>query len=178
MMPPVMQAPAVRRIRADEGILWRALRLRALADTPIAFIDTVGQASLRPDADWDAAAATHSTGCGSALFIAERAGDWVGVAGGFADDAGATTVFTVFVEPAARGQRVLEALLGAVTAWSVSCGRSTLTLEVAAQNLRAVAAYRRLGFTETGRARRHPLYREVTEIEMTRPAANPPSQLP
>jgi len=174
-MPHMMQAAAVRRIRAEEGPRWRALRLRALADAPIAFMDTVEQASLRPDSAWHDAAVAHSTGCRSALFIAERAGVWVGVAGGFIDDDGDTTIFTVFVDPEARGQQVLESLLDAVAAWSLSCGRETLRLEVAVQNPRALAAYRRLGFTETGRSRAHPLYPEVTEVEMTRPASHPPA---
>ena len=163
-------AVTVRRIRPDEGLRWRALRLRALADNPIAFVDTVEQASARPESDWHERAAALSAGCDSALFLAERGDDWVGVAGGFADDHGGTTVFTVYVDPAARGQGVLEALIDAVAAWSVTCGRDTLYLDVTVENPRAHAAYRRLGFVATGRTQPHPLYPEVTEIEMTRPA--------
>ncbi|MDP9239877.1 MAG: hypothetical protein M3O55_04455 [Actinomycetota bacterium] len=51
------------------------------------------------------------------------------------------------------------------------CGRHTLTLEVGIENRRALAAYRRLGFDPTGATRPHPLYSELTEIEMSRPAA-------
>lgn len=170
----MIEPTTVRRIGADDGLRWRALRLRALADTPIAFVDTVEQARARPDADWHEAAARHAAGCESALFIAERAGEWVGVAGGFAAGEGSSTIFTVFVDPAVRGQHILEALLDAVTEWSVSCGRGTLALEVAVQNPRAIAAYRRLGFTGTGQSRTHPLYPEVTEVEMTRPAVRTP----
>lgn len=162
---------AVRRIKAGEGMRWQALRLRALVDTPIAFMDTVEQAVRRPDTEWHDAVAAMSTGCQSALFIAERGDDWVGVAGGFASGDTMSTVFTVFIDPAARGQQVLEALLGAVAEWSLSCGRETLSLEVALQNPRAVAAYHRLGFLLTGESRPHPLYQGVTEVEMIRAAA-------
>lgn len=165
----------VRRIRADEGLRWRALRLRALADTPVAFVDTVETASARPDSHWHDRAAELSQGCRAALFVAEAdteegSGAWVGVAGGFADEAGNTTVFTVFIEPAMRGQGVLEKLIAAVARWSIGCGRDTLSLDVAVQTPRAHAAYRRLGFVATGRSSAHPLYPDVTEIEMTRPA--------
>lgn len=171
-----MQGPtAVRRIQVTEGLRWRALRLRALADTPIAFADTIEQARLRTDADWNQSAAVHSTGCQSALFIAERGGEWVGVAGGFADGGGTTIVFTVFIDAVARGQGLIDELLAAVSAWSQSCGRATMILEVAEQNPRAMAAYRRLGFTETGRSRPHPVYPEVTELEMTRRATPIPA---
>lgn len=173
MMRRMVVATAVRRIRAGEGTRWRALRLRALVDTPIAFVDTVEQAMRRPETEWHDAVTAMATGCQSGLFIAESGDDWVGVAGGFADGDGVTTVFTVFIDPAARGQQVLEALLDAVTEWSVSCGRETLTLEVALQNPRALAAYHRLGFVLTGESQPHPLYPEVTEVAMTRPATPP-----
>ena len=166
----------VRRIRADEGLRWRALRLRALADSPVAFVDTVEQASARPDSDWHDRVRALSAGCRSALFVAESTGAhgddaWVGVAGGFADEAGNTTVFTVFIDPAMRGQGILEKLIAAVAEWSIGCGRTMLSLEVAVQNPRAHAAYKRLGFVPTGRSRPHPLFPDVVEVEMTRPAA-------
>lgn len=167
------ESTAVRRIRAGEGARWRELRLRALGDCPVAFVETVEQASRRAQADWDNAVAALSSGCQSALFIAERADEWVGVAGGFTSDNIGTTIFSVFIDAPARGQGILEALLDTVTAWSLECGRDTLTLEVAVQNPRAHAAYCRLGFSETGRSHPHPLYPEVTEVEMTRPAAPP-----
>lgn len=132
-------------------------------------------ANLRPDADWHNTAAVHSAGCQSALFIAERTDEWVGVAGGFAHDDGTTTIFAVFIDPAARGEQILEALLDAVASWSLACGRETLMLEVAVQNPRALAAYHRLGFVKTGQSRAHPLYPEVTEVAMTRPATSSPS---
>jgi ribosomal protein S18 acetylase RimI-like enzyme len=48
-----------------------------------------------------------------------------------------------------------------------------LVLEVAKENERAVAAYRRMGFTPTGHTHRHPLYPEITEMEMSRPVDHP-----
>ncbi|PZS25470.1 MAG: GNAT family N-acetyltransferase [Pseudonocardiales bacterium] len=165
-------APApvtVRRIRPGEGQRWRALRLRALADTPAAYVDTVESARARPESAWHDAVARLSAGCDGALFIAESGADWVGVAGGFADEHGGTTVFTVFVEPATRGRGVVDGLIDAVADWSARCGRHNLSLEVGVENPRAHAAYRRLGFAATGASRPHPLYPELTEIEMVRP---------
>lgn len=169
-MPDVTNAAAVRRIRPDDGPRWRSLRLRALADTPEAFVETVEQARRRPEAAWQEAAGALSAGCERALFVAERGADWIGVAGGFADEMGRTTVFTVLIEPSARGEGVLESLIAAVAQWSTECGRAALALEVGVDNPRAHAAYRRLGFVATGDSRQHPLYPELTEIMMIRPA--------
>ncbi|MEP6697298.1 MAG: GNAT family N-acetyltransferase [Pseudonocardiales bacterium] len=164
------QPVAVRRVRPDEGERWRELRLRALADTPAAFLETVEQARSRPGTEWDAAVGRLAAGRQQALFVAESGEDWVGVAGGFADAQGGTTVFTVFVEPVARGEGIVEELIQAVAGWSTACGRDRLTLEVGVENPRAHAAYRRLGFVATGVSRPHPLYPELTEIELSRPA--------
>ncbi|MGB9377173.1 MAG: GNAT family N-acetyltransferase [Mycobacteriales bacterium] len=160
----------IGRVQPGQGLELRALRLQALVDTPIAFDESAEDAARRPESHWHETAASWSEGCTSALFAADQAGRWVGVAGGFHHDTGSTRIFAVFIDPPARGQRLLEALIGAVSAWSVNCGRHTLTLEVATENSRAVAAYHRLGFIETGGARPHPLYPTLTEVEMTRPA--------
>jgi ribosomal protein S18 acetylase RimI-like enzyme len=45
-----------------------------------------------------------------------------------------------------------------------------LELEVVTSNLRAIRAYQRLGFVDTGRRARHPTVPVLTELTMTRPA--------
>jgi len=48
----------IRRIRADEGLRLKALRLRALADSPMAFGSTLAREQAYPDALWHERAAT------------------------------------------------------------------------------------------------------------------------
>jgi predicted GNAT family acetyltransferase len=159
-----------RRVEPGDGPRLRAVRLQMLADTPMAYVETTASAENHSVEYWEERVADRATGSERALFVVERDGVWVATAGGFASEDDSTIVVSVFIAPEHRGTGILEALVEAVAAWSIECGRESLTLEVAKQNPRAVAAYRRLGFTLTGAEHPHPLYADVTELEMARPA--------
>ena len=122
---------------------WRALRLEALADTPIGFGDTLAAALARPDEEW----AAHWTRPGLRL-IAYDGDDPVGMAGGFLADDGTRVLFGVYVRPAARGKGVLDALVERVRAWAAP---SPLHLHVHVDNAPARAKYERTGWTYDGR---------------------------
>jgi predicted GNAT family acetyltransferase len=81
-----------------------------------------------------------------------------------------TVVFAVYVTPAHRGGTVLPDLIDTVAAWSVAAGRPGLMLEVVVGNDRAVRAYERLGFCDTGVRVPHPTVPALTELQMRRPA--------
>src|SRR5262249_59106486 len=55
-------AVKVRRIRADEGLALRALRLRALADAPTAFGSTLAREEAFPADGWHERAAGGAAG--------------------------------------------------------------------------------------------------------------------
>jgi predicted GNAT family acetyltransferase len=163
--------PVIRRIRPGDGPLMRALRLEMLADTPIAYVETVATAEQDPAERWDGQAERNSSGDQRATFVAEADGRFVATATGAAYD-GPTELVSVYVAPAYRGTGLLDRLVDEVAAWSLASGRTELFLEVAAENPRAMAAYRRLGFTPTGSTAPHPLYAGVTELEMVRRASS------
>jgi ribosomal protein S18 acetylase RimI-like enzyme len=83
----------VRRVRADEGPLLRAVRLRALADTPLAFGSTHAREAAYPPEWWERWARESAAGARQATFlaIAGEAADAGATAGAAeAGDAGAT----------------------------------------------------------------------------------------
>lgn len=162
--------PVIRRIRPGDGPRIRELRLEMLADTPIAYGESLQTASADPLERWLAQAERNAVGCEHATFVAEKDDRFVGTAGGLTDGE-RTFVVSVYIAPDHRGQRILAGLIDAVAAWSLASGRSELVLEVAAENPRAIAAYDRLGFRLTGASQPHPLYAGVTEQEMVRAAA-------
>ena len=86
------------------------------------------------------------------------------------EDHATTIVFAVYVTPARRGTGVLDELVEAVAAWSREVGRPRLMLEVVVGNDRAVRAYERLGFTDTGIRVPHPVIPGMTELQMRRAA--------
>jgi predicted GNAT family acetyltransferase len=149
----------------------RALRLEMLADTPIAYLETVDQAEMRPAESWSKRAALRAAGDREATFLAESAGRIVASAGGMTDERDRTIIVAVYITPAYRGTGLIGRLVEEIAAWSLAAGRTELALEVARENPRAVAAYARLGFVATGATTPHPLYSDVTEQEMVRPAS-------
>jgi ribosomal protein S18 acetylase RimI-like enzyme len=162
----------VRRVTAEDGARMRAIRLEMLADSPLAFLERIDEAAARPHAELHARAAERAGSAENAAFLAEAGRRVVGHAGGWAPPGSAdlTMIYAVYVTPAYRGTGVLDRLVEAVAAWSRDGGRPTLGLEVVVGNYRAIRAYERLGFTDTGKRAPHPRLPVLTEMLMTRGA--------
>ena len=150
-LPPAR--PHVRRIRGRDWQQLRALRLEALGDTPLAFLELHAEAALRDDGSWRRRAEGSATGSDSAMFVAsEASGEWIGMLGVYRDTPDEAQVVSVYVAPRARGHGVLDALLDQAQQWARSVGLDRLRLLVHEDNSRARTAYERLGFTPTGRS--------------------------
>jgi ribosomal protein S18 acetylase RimI-like enzyme len=162
----------VRRVRPEDAARVKAIRLEMLVDSPLAFLERIDEAAQRPYADYRARIAHVATDPDNAQFIAEAAGRIIGHAGGWAPQemSGTTMIFAVYVTPAWRGNGVLKQLVDIVAEWSRAMGRPGLELEVIVGNDRAVRAYRRIGFTDTGQRAPHPTIPVLTEMLMARPA--------
>ena len=123
----------------------RAVRLRALADTPDAFASTLDHELGMPDEQWPRRLATRD----AATFIAVSDDHDIGIAVGaaLADAAG---LFAMWVAPEARGKGAGDALVRAVIVWARDNGHERLVLEVGDWNRSAIDLYRRNGFRPTG----------------------------
>ncbi|MFK3985033.1 GNAT family N-acetyltransferase [Micromonospora sp. NPDC050397] len=159
----------------------RALRLEMLADAPLAFLETVAEAAARPHGEFAQRVRHSAHGGDIAAFVAEMppanpgspaAGRLVGHLGGHAvpTEPGLTVIFAVYVTPALRGTGLLADLVEQVAAWSRAAGRPELMLEVVVGNDRALRAYQRLGFVDTGVRVPHPRVPALTELQMRRRA--------
>jgi GNAT superfamily N-acetyltransferase len=164
----------VHRVTPADAARMRALRLEMLADSPLAFLETLAQAAARSHEDYRRRIVQASTGRQLAQFVADPQPNarLIGHAGGtvLPEEPNVTVVFAVYVTPARRGTGVLAALVEAVAEWSRDCGRPELMLEVVVGNDRAVRAYERLGFTDTGVRVPHPVIPALTELQMRRSA--------
>ena len=162
----------VHRVTPADAGRMRALRLEMLADSPLAFLETLAQAAARPHADYRRRIVQASTGGQLAQFVADPGGRLIGHAGGtvLPEQPGVTVVFAVYVTPARRGTGVLPQLVEAVAEWSIAMGRGDLMLEVVVGNDRAVRAYERLGFEDTGIRVPHPVVPGLFELQMRRRA--------
>jgi GNAT superfamily N-acetyltransferase len=163
----------VRQIRPEEGLRLRALRLRALADAPMAFGSTLAREEAFPEDVWHERAAGGASGADRVTFIAERDGQWVGLATGLAadpdePDKGEPLLVGMFVEPVERGRGLGAALVAAVVAWARARGATSLYLWVTATNDSAIALYDKCGFRRTGNRRPVPHSPSLAEIRMVR----------
>lgn len=166
-----MTEVVVRETEERDWLRLRALRLEMLADTPIAYLETLATAQAHPVSHWKRQARGPARGV---RLIAETAdGRWIGTMTGIIAET-VPTLVAVYVAPEARGKEagVTDALLGGVERWARQHG-DQLRLEVHELNSRAIEAYRRRGFVRTGRTSPYPLDPPSLEIEMVKPLASP-----
>jgi ribosomal protein S18 acetylase RimI-like enzyme len=148
----------VRRLRADETGLLKALRLRALAGAPDAFAHSHAEISVKPDAYWLELIRSVTEPGRHAMFVAELGDTPVGMAFGLVDAEHPARAHLggMWVDPEARGRGVGEALCDAVIAWARERGMGDIVLSVTEGNKTAQSLYERRGFSLTGRRAAHP----------------------
>jgi GNAT superfamily N-acetyltransferase len=137
---------------ATEWERLRAIRLRALLDTPDAFSSTFDEVAARPAESWSRQLVQLPT------FLAVSDGLDVGMVRCAPDDTRTDTAWLIsmWVAPEMRRQGVGAALVDAVIDWARSHGVTRLVLDVADHNTSAIALYERRGFQRNGNVRTLP----------------------
>ena len=159
----------IRRIRAEEGLRLKALRLRALADSPMAYGSTLAREQAYPDALWHERAAYGAAGDKVVTIVAEHDDHLLAMATGLAPEAEGLpdpTMVGVFVDGAVRRQGVAAALVEKVIDWARARGSARLLIWITGGNEPALALYRRAGFRTTGATRPSAHTPDLTEFEM------------
>ncbi len=163
----------IRRIRGDEGLRLRALRLRALAEAPTAFGQTLAEAQKRTDDEWTLRAREAATSGTDVIFVAEDQGQWHGMAGAFVlqDRPDTVRLVAMWVDPFRRRSGVGVALIGAIVAWARARDAKHVDLWVTETNEPARALYIRQGFVATDRTKALPSNPSLQEVLMARELA-------
>jgi GNAT superfamily N-acetyltransferase len=136
----------IRRILESEGEVLRDLRLRSLADAPDAFGQRLDEAQAVPDAEWRRVARASARGDGRAWFLAFRDGQAVGLVQGRRRPPATLLLFSLWVDPTERRNRVGWSVIDALEAWAALWHADETVLWVHAGNAVALAFYRSLGF--------------------------------
>ncbi|ROQ39790.1 ribosomal protein S18 acetylase RimI-like enzyme [Frondihabitans sp. PhB188] len=159
---------AVRSVSEDDWRQVRSLRLEMLADTPIAYGETLETALRHQEPEWRLRG-RRGTDRSSASFAAIEvaSGRWIGTMGGYLPTGGEPLLVGVYVAPDFRGAAagVADLLLDAVEAWADGYGEE-LFLHVHEDNRRAVRFYEKRGFVDTGRRLAYELEPGGREVEM------------
>ncbi|HEX6871375.1 MAG TPA: GNAT family N-acetyltransferase [Micromonosporaceae bacterium] len=141
----------IRQLTPDDWQVWRALRLAALTEAPYAFGSRLGD--HQGDNDQEERWRERLELPGSYNLAAYLNGRPVGMVRGVpTDDADVVGLFSMWVDPAARGHRVGDDLVAAVLTWARDRGAGAVCLHVAEDNEAAIRLYRRHGFAFTGEA--------------------------
>ena len=146
-----MEGIGIERVGPDAWQRFRAVRLRALADSPDAFGTLLAEDEARPLSDWRARLDIRE----NANFLATAPGGDIGIVVGTPWDSDgierAAGLFAMWVAPEARGTGVGGALVDAVIAWARDGEFDRIVLDVADTNSAAIALYASRGFVPTGR---------------------------
>jgi GNAT superfamily N-acetyltransferase len=136
----------IERLIAGEGERLRAIRLRALQESPDAFATTWEQAAVQPPESWERQLQQLAT------FVATVDDSDVGLARGARHDRvnDAAYLLSVWVAPDVRRQGIASDLIDAVGDWARNEGLSRLLLDVAEKNAPALALYLQKGFVPNG----------------------------
>jgi ribosomal protein S18 acetylase RimI-like enzyme len=154
----------VRAVRASDAAPLRALRLRALADTPDAFATASDEEASRPDSDWERLARDSEVADAGVIYAAIDGERWLGMAAGrwYDRENGIAHLWGMWVDPELRRQGVGERLVQAVRGWVSARGGRSLRLGVITADGDATSFYERLGFVPTGEVA--PLRRDPTRL--------------
>jgi ribosomal protein S18 acetylase RimI-like enzyme len=153
----------IRELRPEEWRKGKHVRLRALADSPTAFLRTFAEEQAFDDEVWQDRAARRPE---RLSLVCEDEGELVGVAGGGLEGADGY-LFSMWVAPSHRRQGLGLALVGRIVEWADSQGAARVTLEVNERHEPAVRLYERAGFRPTGGRRPLPTDPGHDAIEMT-----------
>jgi ribosomal protein S18 acetylase RimI-like enzyme len=141
----------VTTVRPENWVEFRDIRLQMLADTPIAFGETLEHAEATTEAGWLARIARATQPDRTAVAAVDDAGRWVGTMSAYVSAPDVATVAAVWVAPEHRGAEagVTDQLMDALVEWARTHA-TELQLTVHEDNVRAAAYFERVGFSPTG----------------------------
>jgi ribosomal protein S18 acetylase RimI-like enzyme len=149
--------------------VYKAVRLRALQDTPFAFGSTYARESQFSDADWKQRATNLCTPR-SIGYLAREQDEYCGIAVSFLNEQNPqhAELMSMWVAPERRRTNTGRLLVDAIESWAHSSGAHTLQLMVTSINVAAISFYERLGFATTGRTEPYPNDPALIEYEMSK----------
>jgi ribosomal protein S18 acetylase RimI-like enzyme len=156
-------------ITGQNFLVFKAVRLRALQDSPFAFGSTYARESEFTDDEW-LRRAENWDGVRGAGFLAMDESGACGIVGSFLDESDRTKarLVSMWTAPTHRMLGVGTLLVRAAENWARSAGAKTMSLMVTSNNQSAQLFYERLGFTFTGVSEPWPNDPAFFEHEMSR----------
>jgi RimJ/RimL family protein N-acetyltransferase len=144
----------IRPTREEDAQGYRALRLKALQAHPQAFGADYESSAERPIEFWQGRMRQGAGGEHGVTYVAETAGELVGMTTLVRDDGHKTghngNIYAVYTDSAWRGTGVADELLEACVGYARQLGLRVLKLAVTTTNASAIRLYLRRGFSVYG----------------------------
>lgn len=159
----------LHKITPQMAMQYKAVRLRALADSPSAFGSTYLRESVFTDEEWRTRAENLSGERGAGYLAFGDVG-YCGIAGCFlkGEEPLKADLVSMWVAPEARRSGVGRLLVDAIVLWAADHGVQDLCLMVTSGNHAAIEFYVRYGFSMTGRTEPYPNDPALIEYEMSK----------
>lgn len=165
----------IQPITLENLAAFKAVRLRALLESPSAFGSTYAREAAMTDAEWAQRLDRWNGERGVGLLAIEGSephgtASALGIAGALVDEEDPTRgqLVSMWTDPAHRQRGTGRMLVQSVFAWAVGAGLRRLDLFVTSNNERAIQFYERLGFSMTGQSIPYVNDPALLEHEMTR----------
>lgn len=149
-------AATVRKFESREWMIYRDLRLRALAESPDAFGSTLAIEQVRADEDWATRLATSATSGLDLPLLAQADGRSAGLAWARTDaradalNKSVVNLYQMWVAPESRGRGLGRMLLRAAIDWARTLNAQAVHLGVTCGETSAMRLYTREGFQPSG----------------------------
>ena len=158
---------------SQTALLFKAVRLRALRDSPLAFSSTYAKESRLPDEEWiQRAERWKGEGViGYLVFDELDQQNACGLVACYPAHEGLPHghVISMWVDPAFRRAGVGRMLIDALKSWAGSRGLPEFRLMVTRVNQGAITFYERVGFRMSGKTATYPNDAAIVEYEMLLP---------
>jgi ribosomal protein S18 acetylase RimI-like enzyme len=158
----------IRRIRYDEGELWRETRMRMILESPNTYLDSPADLATRSHKLLAAYAAEAASGSKRCIYFAENNTGIIATASAVAEGVGITEMFGLWVDPKYRNSGVGTELIQVIEDWALNTNSDILQLTVNDSNLRAKQLYVRVGYQLDGRSKPSMVKPGTTALYMTK----------
>ena len=148
----MIYTPSIRTFASHEWRTYKALRLRALADSPDAFGSTLAEEEGRPNTEWSSRLASGVDSRLDLPLLAVVDSEPTGLAWGRIESSNldVANLYQMWVAPNYRGHGVGQMLLKAVIDWAKAANVCYLALGVTCGENPAMRLYLRAGFKPIG----------------------------
>ncbi len=159
----------IRTLKPDEVDVFRELRLRALADSPNSFCETLQEAAAQPISYWQKLTESVTQPDGQVMFLAQQEENITGFVFGLLDhsDQQMSHIGGMWVDPEFRSQGIGYALVTAIVQWSALKKHHRVELWVTEDNTQAIKLYEKAGFIATGQRKVFPPDPTLQIIQMS-----------